>query len=285
MNIGVLSGKGGTGKTFVSVNLATIKNDSMYLDFDVEEPNGHLFFKPSNIIQEDVAVKKIKVDEKLCRGCKKCVNFCKFNALAYANKKVIILDNLCHSCGGCKIICPAQAISEYEVTIGRINKGHSEGLEVITGIMESGHPSGVEIVKRLGSNLNGKGKTAFLDCPPGASCLAMESIKISDYCLIVVEPSLFSAHNLEMICELVNLLKKPFGVIINKSKGKINPSLQYCIDNDIKIIGEIPYEKELAAMNSNGLIAVKENLHYRELFSRLLINIIKEAENEKATNS
>ena len=118
MKIAVLSGKGGTGKTLVSVNLAVEAKESTYIDCDVEEPNGHLFFKPDDIQEEEIKVKIPIVDDKLCNGCRKCVDFCKFNALAYINSKLIVFEEVCHSSDGCTIICPEKAITEKEKVIG-----------------------------------------------------------------------------------------------------------------------------------------------------------------------
>ncbi|NLF36539.1 MAG: ATPase, partial [Clostridiaceae bacterium] len=114
MKIAVLSGKGGTGKTFVTVNLAYANNSSVYIDCDVEEPNGHLFFKPKINNKKDVCVKIPVCNDDLCDGCKKCVSFCEFHALAYINNKLMLFDKICHSCGGCEIICPQKAISETD---------------------------------------------------------------------------------------------------------------------------------------------------------------------------
>lgn len=111
MKIAVLSGKGGTGKTLVSVNLAASADNAVYLDCDVEEPNGFLFFNPQNVIATEIDIKIPYVNQEQCFGCKKCVEFCKFNALAYTNK-VLIFEEMCHSCGGCMLVCPNQAITE-----------------------------------------------------------------------------------------------------------------------------------------------------------------------------
>ena len=92
MRIAVLSGKGGTGKTLLSVNMAAVApSTSQYLDCDVEEPNGHLYFKPENLTTEYVNVKIPVVDKDLCNGCRKCVDFCRFNALAYINELIVLI--------------------------------------------------------------------------------------------------------------------------------------------------------------------------------------------------
>ncbi|NLB51095.1 MAG: 4Fe-4S binding protein, partial [Clostridiaceae bacterium] len=97
MKIAVLSGKGGTGKTLVAVNLAEVAGRSVYLDCDVEEPNGHLFFKPRQLKTEQVSVKIPVVDQAKCTGCRDCVDFCRFNALAYIKDQLLIFEEICHS--------------------------------------------------------------------------------------------------------------------------------------------------------------------------------------------
>src|SRR5699024_164107 len=122
MNIAVLSGKGGTGKTLVSVNLAALAEESLYIDCDIEEPNGHLFFKPVDLEEEKVTVKIPFVDDQLCNGCRQCVEFCKFNALAYTNDKLIIFEDICHSCGGCLMVCPKKALKDKDKPIGKVQR-------------------------------------------------------------------------------------------------------------------------------------------------------------------
>jgi MinD superfamily P-loop ATPase len=138
MKIAVLSGKGGAGKTLVSVNLAAAAGSSTYIDCDVEEPNGHLFFKPEKIKREVVPIKLPYVEEQLCSGCRKCMDFCKFNALACVRDKVIVFEEVCHSCGGCVLLCSKTALKEREKTIGEIVTGESDKVTVVTGILNTG---------------------------------------------------------------------------------------------------------------------------------------------------
>lgn len=275
VKIAVLSGKGGTGKTLLSVNLAAVADQSTYIDCDVEEPNGHLFFKPKNIKSEKISIKIPLADNSICNACRKCVDFCKFNALAYIKNKLIVFDEVCHSCGGCVLICPQKAISEREKVIGEIQKGDSKNVSVFTGILNIGEASGVPIIKQLLSNLKDE-KYTFIDCPPGSACIVMESIKDADYCILVAEPTLFGTHNLDMVYQLVKLFKKPHGVILNKCLQTDNPSEKFCIDNNIKILGKIPYDSELGRLNSDALIAVRENNKYKTMFSSLLEKVVKE---------
>lgn len=275
MKIAVLSGKGGTGKTLISVNLAASAQESIYIDCDVEEPNGHLFFKPENIQSEEISIKVPAVDDKLCNGCRKCIEFCKFNALAFILNKPKVFTDVCHSCGGCVLFCPEKALAEKEIVIGKIERGVSENVAVLTGILNTGEKSGIPIIKQLLKDTH-ENKLVLIDCPPGSACIVMDSIKDADYCILVAEPTLFGVHNLNMVYNLVRLFNKPHGVVLNKCMEGENPSEKFCLEKDIKIIGRIPFEHELGTLNSKALVLVRQNKKYRDMFSSLLQIVTKE---------
>jgi MinD superfamily P-loop ATPase len=285
MKIAVLSGKGGTGKTLVSVNLAAAAERAAYVDCDIEEPNGNLFFKAENILENDVNVKIPEVDKSFCNGCRKCVDFCKFNALAYI-KELIVFEEVCHSCGGCMLVCPENAITEKDEPVGKIQKGISGGVSVYTGIMNIGEASGVPIIKKLLSFEKSEGnELTIIDSPPGSACNVMESIQDVDYCILVAEPTLFGVHNLSMVHELVKIFNKPFGAVLNKCLDGENPAEKYCKDNNIKILAKIPYDTELGKLNSDGEIIVRKSEKYRDMFSTLLNDVIEEAQNAATVNT
>jgi MinD superfamily P-loop ATPase len=286
MKIAVLSGKGGTGKTLVAVNLAAVANKSAYIDCDVEEPNGYLFFKPEGILEKQISVKVPTVDNKICNGCRKCVDFCKFNALAYIKDKMIVFEEVCHSCGGCIVLCSEKAITEKEKMIGKIQKGTSDPITVYTGMLNTGEASGIPIIKKLlTENKQERDKLTIIDCPPGSACAVMESIKDADYCILVAEPTLFGVHNLNMVYRLVKLFDKPFGVVLNKCMEGENLSEKFCLEKNIKILSRIPFDNELGMMNSNAEIAVRKNLKYRAIFSSLIEIVKKEVHHETTINS
>lgn len=276
MQVAVLSGKGGTGKTLVSVNLAAAADTAVYIDCDVEEPNGHLFFKPQKIREEAIAVPIPQVNEKRCKGCRKCVDFCKFNALAYIKKKVIVFEEICHSCGGCVLLCPEKALTEKAKVIGKVQEGFSDNVLVKTGILNPGEESGVPIIKKLLHDCHGNQEPTMIDCPPGSACTVMESIINADYCILVAEPTLFGVHNLNMVYELVKLFNKPFGVVLNKCLEGDNPAEGFCIEKRLKVLCRIPFDNELGRLNSNGGIAARESKVYHTLFSELLQQVMKE---------
>jgi len=284
MKFAVLSGKGGTGKTLVSVNLAAVAKDSVYVDCDVEEPNGHLYFKPTEIETETVAIKIPIVDEDLCLGCRKCVDFCKFNALAAIVNKLLVFDDICHSCGGCIMLCPSNALTEKDKVIGEIKTGISEKVKVISGILNTGEASGIPIIKELMKKTANEKRMTLIDCPPGSACIVMESIQDADYCILVAEPTVFGLHNLQLVLQLVKLFNKPYGVVINKCMESENLIQTFCIENKIKVLSKIPFESDLGAINSDGEIAAKSE-KYNGLFSELLQAVVKEVEHETVTHS
>ena len=273
MKIAVLSGKGGTGKTLVSVNLAAVASNAAYIDCDVEEPNGYLFFKPQGIKTLEVTVPVPQIDGLLCNGCRLCVDFCKFNALAFIKDKPVLFPEICHSCGGCVILCPQKAISERPKKVGVVSEGISGNVRVYGGIMETGESSGVPIIREL-FKLTAKEKgLSIFDCPPGSACMVMESIKDADYCVLVAEPTLFGTHNLNMVHELVKVFKKPFGVVLNKCVPGENPSEEFCLEHNITVLGKIFFDHKLGELNSNAYIIADELSEYRELFVDLLHRI------------
>jgi MinD superfamily P-loop ATPase len=212
MRIAVLSGKGGTGKTLVSVNMAAAAKTSNYIDCDIEEPNGHLFFKPEGIKEKEIAIKIPSVNEQLCNGCRICVDFCKFNALAYINGTLKIFDEVCHSCGGCALFCPEKALSEKDKVIGKVQKGISDNVTVNTGILNIGEASGIPIIKKLLAEASSGKDITFIDCPPGSACIVMESIKDADYCILVAEPTLFGVQKIGQESWLVSRIGYGFAL-------------------------------------------------------------------------
>ncbi|PKM48114.1 MAG: ATPase, partial [Firmicutes bacterium HGW-Firmicutes-6] len=216
--------------------------------------------------------------------CRKCVDFCKFNALAAIVNKLLVFDDICHSCGGCIMLCPSKALTEKDKVIGEIKTGISEEVKVISGILNTGEASGIPIIKELMKKSADEKRITLIDCPPGSACIVMESILDADYCILVAEPTIFGLHNLQLVLELVKLFNKPYGVVINKCMKSENLIETFCIANKIKVLSKIPFESDLGAINSDGEIAAKSE-KYNGLFSELLEAVVKEAEHETVTHS
>ena len=271
MKIAVLSGKGGTGKTFVSINLACALKKATYVDCDVEEPNGHLFLKPEQVRKEPVSILLPAFDEQKCDGCRKCVDFCHFNALLYLRKKPIVFPEICHSCGGCQLVCKQGAIHEVEHEIGCVDVGMHRSVRCISGWLHPKEVSGIPVIEKALSLANSD--AVVIDCPPGSACSVMESVKDADVCLLVVEPSAFGFHNFKMVYELVTLLKKPCMIIINKEIEPYQPLEDFCKEHHVSIGARIPFSKRLAAFTAKGHIAYEEDEQMRILFDSILSRI------------
>ncbi|MDX9917388.1 MAG: ATP-binding protein [Gudongella sp.] len=273
MKIAVLSGKGGTGKTFVASNIAAISGKSLYLDCDVEEPNGHLFLKGPVLEETMVNLPIPKVDHNLCDGCRKCVDFCAFNALALISGQIKVFDTICHSCGGCKIVCPQNAITEVDRSIGKIERRRYKEVDVLTGNLTPGEESGTKIIDMLISSIPEGEEIVIIDSPPGSACTVMDSVKDADYCILVAEPTTFGAHNLKMVHELVQIFDKPYGVVLNKSDGEDNPSKLYCDENSIPILLDIPWRKDISNFIADGELAVEKDTEINKMFTELLDSV------------
>lgn len=278
MKIAVLSGKGGTGKTFVSVNLAATIGNCIYADLDVEAPNGDLFFRPENIKETEVTVKVPVFDKEKCYGCKKCVDFCKFNALAYVRNKPMLFPEVCHSCGGCLLVCPKEAVSEVDRSVGKVHQGNAGENIFMSGLLNIGEASGMPIIHEVIRRIEKTDQDAIIDCSPGSGCMVMETVEQADYCIIVGEPTSFGCHNLKMVTELVRVYDKPFGVIINKYENKENPTEMFLNEEGIPLLLTIPFDKELGARTAKGEIAVHNVPWVKELFENLANELEKKVE-------
>lgn len=270
MKIACLSGKGGAGKTFTAVNLAASAGKCCYVDCDVEEPNGRLFLKPERVESRSVSTLLPEFDDSLCSGCKKCVDFCRFHALVYVKGKPMVFSEVCHSCGGCALVCPEKAVVEKPRPIGILEAGRYGDVRVITGVLNPGEASGIALIKEAVKSARG---LSILDCPPGSACPVMESASAADYCLLVAEPTAFGLHNFKMVHELVHLLGKPCGVLINKQDAPYEPLERSCEEQGIPVLARIPFDPEVAECIASGEIAAEKLPRYRELFQGLLEKI------------
>ena len=270
MKIAVLSGKGGTGKTFVSVNLAVTAGNAAYVDCDVEEPNGRLFLKPGGIKSTSVMASSPLVNIMKCTGCRKCVDFCQFHAMAFVKNRPIIFPAICHSCGGCSIICPEKAIKETQRELGVVENGMHGSTHVVTGVMNPGEESGVNLIREALRQGFGAAEDVIIDCPPGSACAVMESVSMSDYCVLVAEPTAFGLHNFRMVYRLAEIMGKPCCAVINKEGEPYAPLDDFCREHDIPIALRIPYSDKLASLGAEAKIASEEDSECREMFSGLL---------------
>jgi MinD superfamily P-loop ATPase len=285
MQISIASGKGGTGKTTVAVNLAVAAairlgrdSDSIpvqILDCDVEEPNCHIFLQPEISEREDVTVLVPEVDESRCTHCSICGEVCAFHAILSA-KRVLVFPELCHGCGACSYACPEKCISEVPRVIGKVKQGFSfpagrgnAGFSFTHGILNPGEALAAPLVKKVRQQVI-PGALAIIDSPPGTSCTMVASIKGSDLCILVTEPTPFGLHDLELAYETALKLGVPSAVVINRSDIGDDSVAAFCRSKGIPILAQIPLDRNLARLSAEGNVAASSSREYLSVFSRIL---------------
>ena len=252
MIVSVASGKGGTGKTSVAVNMALSMGNVQLLDCDVEEPNAYLLLHPEMTKKEAVYTLIPKIDRILCNTCGDCTKFCQFNAIFVASENILVFPDLCSSCGGCAIVCPRKAITWEKYKIGTLNFGATDGVAIVFGELDVSKPMAVPVIKAVKKQIK-EGGNVILDSPPGTSCPFVETVSGSDFCLLVTEPTPFGLHDLKIAVEVLKKVGVPFGVVVNRAGVGDKKVYEYCNKEGICILMEIPYERRMAELYSKGV--------------------------------
>lgn len=274
MIVSVASGKGGTGKTTIATNIALSIGNAQFLDSDVEEPNANIFLQANIKKHEDVSITIPEIDKERCDYCGKCAEFCAYNALAVVRHKVLVFPELCHSCGGCQLVCPKNAIHWKERVIGSIEQGQHKEIDFYQGILHVGESQAVPVIKALKRKIDNN-RDVIIDAPPGTSCPVIESIRGSEYCILVTEPTPFGLHDLKLALDVVRHLRIPFGVVINRDGIGDARIEAYCQQEKIPVLLKIPERQKIAFLYSKGIALVNEAYEWHEMFA-LLFNRIKE---------
>lgn len=266
MNIAVLSGKGGTGKTTVSTNLA-LAIKANYIDSDVEEPNGFIFLKPEITKKEDINVIYPVIDDEKCDMCGLCAKACQFNALARTKKDILLFQKLCHGCGACKVACPNDAIKFETRVTGIIEEGKVQDITCMRGLLNIGEPMAVPVIKSLLSKTYNE-KVNIIDCSPGTSCNVVNILQGVHGAVLVTETTEFGLHDLKLAVQLVRKFKIPFGIVINKEISENNIIRDYCNEENIHVLGTIPYDREIAEIYSCGKMLF-DFPKYKNIFEKI----------------
>ena len=281
MIISVASGKGGTGKTTIAVNLALSLKNVQFIDCDVEEPNAHIFLKPEIKERSSAFIPIPEVDEAKCNTCGKCREVCAYHAIAVipsaegCKGSVLIFPHLCHGCGACSLLCPQKAIKEVNKEIGVIEIGMSQDIQFVHGTLNVGEIMSPPLIRQVKEHINPT-RTVIIDAPPGTSCPVIAAVRQSDYCVLVTEPTPFGLNDLVLAVEVLRKLKILFGVVINRSDIGDDKVDKYCQDNKIPILLRIPFDREIALLYSRGIPLVQEKVEYKEKFWKMFAIIEKE---------
>jgi MinD superfamily P-loop ATPase len=275
MKIAVASGKGGTGKTMVAGNLATVLSrhrEVVLADCDVEEPNLHLFF-PAPGEAEPVTIPVPWFDETLCTRCGKCAEACRFGAVTVLKDRILFLPSLCHACGGCLLACPEGAVSEGERRVGEIRVSHpNERLRLVSGFLDPGEIHAPRVVRAVKERA-GDDPLVILDAPPGISCPVIETLEGCDACLLVTESTPFGLHDLALAAELAAYLGVPAGVVINRSDGADEGIRAFAQEKELPILLTIPFDRRIAEVQSRGGLICNEIPGWEGTFSDLAVRV------------
>jgi len=275
MKLVVASGKGGTGKSTFSANFAwsiSRRRDVVLVDCDVEEPNLHLFFS-GDMRESDVTVQVPVFDMERCDLCGKCGEFCRYGAIAVLPEKIMFFHDLCHACGGCRIVCPNEAISETERVIGKVwDAPVDEHLRLISGVLNEGEPNGIPVIMAAKEAAEGNDLIIY-DSSPGTACPVIETIEGSDYVVLVTESTPFGLHDLKLATEVAQKLGVPAGVVINRSDGKDEETEAFCREAGLEIHMKIPFDREIARLQSRGDLFSVAMPEWQERFVELYEDI------------
>jgi MinD superfamily P-loop ATPase len=255
MRLAVASGKGGTGKTSVACALAlALDRPLTFLDCDVEGANAHIFLHPAFHMKEEVTIPFPSIDPSRCDACGKCVENCQFGALLRLGKKVKLMQNLCHGCGVCRLVCPKDAIAMSGRKVGVVNHGTTRLIKFSCGELQTGQALSVPIIRKIKEQND---DLVIIDCPPGTSCPAVESIEGVDFAMLVTEPTPFGEHDLRAMITVCRRLDVPCGVVINRSTGDDGIIERLCHDMGVPVLLRIPFDRKVAECYAKGSSLIK----------------------------
>ncbi len=270
MILAIASGKGGTGKTTLSVNLArVVGSDVQLLDCDVEEPNAHLLLEGELLEEETVAIPVPQVDESLCDGCSECGRFCQYHAIVSFGTAPLVFPAMCHGCGGCAKVCPRKAIHEVDKRIGTVKTVRSGNVTLVQGRLDIGVAMAPPLIRAVKGRLR-NGALAILDAPPGTSCPVITTLRGADFVALVTEPTPFGLHDLMLAVDMVRALEIPFGVVVNRVGVGDERVHMFCKGENIPVLLEIPDDRRVAVTYSTGDLIVEALPEYRGLFESLI---------------
>lgn len=278
MIISIASGKGGTGKTTVAASLASVIPESVYIDCDVEEPNGHLLLKPEFISEESAKKLLPQIDQEKCMFCGKCVEVCEFNALINLKFEILLFEEMCHSCGACIYFCPSKVITERVKDIGVVRVGiTNDKILFADGVLNIGEVAAAPLIKEVKKNII-EGKINILDSPPGTSCCMVETVKDSDFCILVTESTPFGLNDLKLAIDVLKTIGVSFGVVINKYDSSFTEMENYLNENSIEILLKIPFERRYAESYSEGILPLDKYPELKNAFRVLHKRILEKVE-------
>ena len=282
LKIAIASGKGGTGKTFVSTNLyKAMKRYGLevgIVDCDAEVPNSSLFIAKNVLDEEEVSVFCPTIDKDKCICCGKCAEVCSYHAITCipALGYLKLMPELCHACEACTYFCNSNAILPGRKPMGKITSYGAEGTtEIIEARLNEGEHSPVEVICKAIE----KGQTTgwdymIMDAPPGCSCPFVNTVKDANLIILVTEPTPFGLSDLKHTIDVLQKLNKTFFVIINRADLGNDNTRNYLSENHIELMAEIPFSEKIAQNYSEGKTISDHDETMEQLFRGLTQKIL-----------
>jgi len=258
MKIAIASGKGGTGKTTLSTNLAAFMAETEHVvltDLDVEEPNSGLYIRGELKLREDKFKQIPEWDASKCELCGDCQRVCNFNAVLKLGKQIMVFPELCHACFACSELCPAGALPMIDKKMGELKEFRLENLDFIESRLMIGEEQAVPLIKQTLEYVDrrfGEDVYKIYDAPPGTSCPVIEATRDADLVILITEPTPLGLHDLKLAVETVRQLGKDFGVVVNRHGLGDDRVERYCAEDGINLIARIPNDRKIAEIYSAG---------------------------------
>ncbi|MDC7228621.1 MAG: ATP-binding protein [Spirochaetales bacterium] len=287
MKIAVASGKGGTGKTTLSINLTNYISGmedfpaAILADLDVEEPNSGLFIDGETIFKEEKYKYIPEWDSEKCTNCGLCDRVCNFNALLKMGKTVMVLPELCHSCYACSELCPAAALPMKPQRMGGLKEIQAPGFRFIESRLDIGQEQAVPLIAQSIEHIEKKYENkelVVIDSPPGTSCPVIEVAKNSDFIILVTEPTPFGLHDLSLAVDTMREINRDFAVVINRWGIGNDEVVKYCDDNNIEIIARLPNMRRIAEIYSEGKLIYPEVPEFKAELYKIAVFLKKKLE-------
>ncbi|MCR2043302.1 ATP-binding protein [Anaerosalibacter massiliensis] len=246
MELVVLSGKGGTGKTTIATTLSEFAKDVVRVDCDVEASNFYLFYDGKDIKKEDFYGGKVAyIDEDKCIKCARCEEACNFDAIT----NLIVDPFVCEGCNACTLVCPVDAIELRDEKSAEVFMTEIDSSTISRAEMEIGSDASGKLITYLRKNSNKfsrNEKLTIIDGSPGIGCPVIASVTDSDIALIVTEPTISGLEDLKRVVGLC----EHFGVIVLVciNKYNINEEMSkkiedYIEEKSLELVGKIPYDE------------------------------------------